>query len=79
MLYNDVILFKEVIEEMGLTLERKPGGITIDGVPAERVLKETNIMKETYSEYFKFVSSYPKPILNERGFYVLNSTWLEAA
>ena len=41
----DVLLFKEVLEEMGLDLDPTPGGILINGIPAEEYLKTHSLFE----------------------------------
>lgn len=40
---EDVLLFKQVLEEMGIPLQEGQGGITINGIPATQYLDEHDI------------------------------------
>ena len=40
---EDVLLFKQVLEEMGIPFQEGQGGITINGIPATQYLDEHNI------------------------------------
>ena len=43
MVSKDVLLFKQVLEEMGIPFQEGQGGITINGVPATQYLDEHDI------------------------------------
>lgn len=40
---EDVLLFKQVLEEMGIPLQEGQRGITINGIPATQYLDEHDI------------------------------------
>lgn len=42
---NDVEIFKEVLEKMGIPFEEGKGGITINGIPALEYYKTHNLFE----------------------------------
>lgn len=40
---KDILLFRQVLEEMGIPIQEGQGGITINGIPAVQYLEEHDI------------------------------------
>lgn len=80
MQYNeDELLFKAVIEDMGLVWDDTPGEITVEGIPATDYIKNGSLFEQVKIQYQSNVEINSRILQNQSIKVDLDSNFLYAA